>query len=44
MASVDEVQPVVTIWLGPRRPKRMLTSLEKVPITPVGTQNRLMWR
>src|ERR1035437_10155151 len=32
--------PVMT-WLMPRRPKRMLTSLESVPMVPLGMQNRL---
>jgi len=32
--SVDEVHPVVTTWLGPRNPKRTLSSLDSVPITP----------
>ena len=36
MASVDEVQPVVTTWLSPRKPKRMLISLESVPMVPLG--------
>src|SRR5438132_6147422 len=41
-ASVEDVHPVVTTWLGPRNPNRTLSSLESVPITPVGTQNKLM--
>src|SRR5207248_11458437 len=40
-ASVDEVQPVVKTWLYPRKPKRMLTSLESVPIVPLGMLNKL---
>ena len=40
--SVEDVQPVVTTWLGPRNPKRTLSSLDRVPITPVGTQNKLI--
>ena len=40
--SVDEVQPVVTTWLGPRNPKRTLSSLDSDPMTPVGTQKRLI--
>jgi hypothetical protein len=44
IASVEEVHPVVITWLGPRNPNRMLRSLENVPITPVGTQNKLMCR
>ena len=44
IASVEEVQPVVITWLGPRNSKRMLRSDENVPITPVGTQNKLIRR
>ena len=36
MASVDEVQPVDTIWLSPRNPKRMEISLASVPMVEVG--------
>ena len=36
MASVEEVQPVETIWLRPRNPKRMETSLASVPMVEVG--------
>ncbi len=36
MASVEDVQPVDTMWLIPRKPKRMETSLAKVPMVPVG--------
>ncbi len=36
IASVDEVQPVDTMWLSPRNPKRIETSLASVPIVPVG--------
>ena len=36
MASVDEVQPVETMWLMPRKPKCIETSLASVPIVPVG--------
>ena len=36
MASVDEVHPLVTTWLRPRKPKRMLTSLDMVPMVPLG--------
>ena len=36
MASVEEVQPVETMWLSPRNPKRMETSLASVPMVPVG--------
>ena len=32
---------MVTTWLMPRNPKRMLTSLDNVPIVPLGMQNRL---
>ena len=35
-ASVDEVQPVEMMWLNPRNPKRMETSLASVPMVPVG--------
>ena len=41
MASVDEVQPLVTTWLGPRSPKRMLISLDMVPMVPLGMLNTL---
>jgi hypothetical protein len=37
MASVEEVQPVETIWLSPRKPNRMEISLESVPMVEVGT-------
>src|SRR5258706_15140948 len=40
-ASVEEVQFVVTTWLGPRNPKRMEISLESVPIVPDGIQKTL---
>src|ERR1700747_833735 len=40
-ASLEEVQPAVTTWLYPRQPKRMETSLEIVPIVPLGMQKRL---
>ena len=36
MASVEDVQPVETMWLSPRNPKRMETSLASVPMVPVG--------
>ena len=36
MASVEEVQPVETMWLMPRKPKRIETSLASVPMVPVG--------
>ena len=36
MASVEDVQPVDTMWLSPRNPKRMETSLASVPMVPVG--------
>ena len=36
MASVEDVQPVETMWLRPRNPKRMETSLASVPMVPVG--------
>jgi hypothetical protein len=42
MASVEEVQPVVITWLGPLNEKRTFNSLESDPITPVGTQNKLI--
>src|ERR1035437_3836470 len=32
MASVEDVQPVDTMWLSPRNPKRMETSLASVPM------------
>ena len=32
---------MVMTWLMPRSPKRMLISLESVPIVPLGMQNRL---
>ena len=35
-ALFEEVQPVETIWLRPRKPKRMETSLASVPMVPVG--------
>jgi hypothetical protein len=33
---VEEVQPVETIWLIPRKPKRMEISLANVPMVEVG--------
>jgi hypothetical protein len=42
MASVDEVQPLVTTWLSPRKPKRMLTSLDMVPMVPLGMLKMLI--
>ena len=36
IASVDEVQPVETTWLRPRKPKRIDTSLASVPMVDVG--------
>jgi len=36
MASVEEVQPVDTMWLSPESRKRMETSLASVPMVPVG--------
>src|ERR1035438_9138758 len=36
MASVEDVQPVDTMWLSPRDPSRMETSLASVPMVPVG--------
>ena len=36
MASVEEVQPVETMWLRPRKPKRMEISLASVPMVEVG--------
>src|SRR5258708_38876921 len=42
IASVDEVHPVVMTWLAPFSPKRTFKSLESDPITPVGTQNKLI--
>src|SRR5205085_8688142 len=41
IASLEDVQLVVTTWLYPRKPKRMEISLEIVPIVPLGMQNRL---
>src|ERR1039458_9623086 len=32
MAPVKDVQPVETMWLRPRNPKRMDTSLASVPV------------
>src|SRR5215471_4150138 len=40
MASEDDVQPVLTTCEMPRKPKRMLTSLEIVPIVPLGIEKR----
>ena len=37
MASVDDVQPLVTTCENPRKPKRMLSSLDIVPMVPLGT-------
>ena len=39
MASVDDVHPLVTTWLRPRSPKRMLISLDMVPIVPLAMLN-----
>ncbi len=36
MASVDDVHPVETMWLRPRKPNRMETSLARVPMVLVG--------
>ena len=36
MASVEEVHPVETMWLMPRKPNRMETSLASVPMVDVG--------
>ena len=36
MASVEDVQPVETMWLRPRKPNRIDTSLASVPMVPVG--------
>src|SRR5438105_6525266 len=41
IASLEDVQLVVTTWLYPRNPKRIETSLEIVPIVPLGMQNKL---
>jgi hypothetical protein len=43
MASVEDVQPVDTMWLSPRNPNRMETSLASVPMVPVGMVYTLHW-
>ena len=40
-ASVEEVHPVDRTWLGPRRPKRMDSSLLIVPGVEEGITYRL---
>jgi hypothetical protein len=36
MVSVEDVQSVETMWLSPRNPNRMESSLASVPMVPVG--------
>src|ERR1035441_4527640 len=43
MASVEDVQPVDTMWLSPRNPKRMEPSLASVPMVAVGMVYMLHW-
>ena len=43
MASVEDVQPVETMWLSPRNPKRMETSLASVRMGMVGMVYTLHW-
>ena len=38
MASVDDVQPVETMWLSPRKPNRIEISLASVPIVAGGNR------